>query len=156
MKKHLALILTAVLALALFAAPAFAAKEPQGEQDAEFVGYIGYDPNGADEIWGSFKSSDPSVITNLNVRDAAFTFAAASAGTTIYGYNYDSNGSDIRFYTIDTDTWTLSYPVRAPLHSIPYTAWHMTIPRISCMRLPPITAMTTFAVFIPSIAQRGL
>ena len=110
MKKHIALILTAVLALALFAAPAFAAKEPQGEQDAEFVGYIGYDPNGADEIWGSFNSSDPSVITNLNVRDAAFTFAAASAGTTIYGYNYDSNGSDIRFYTIDTDTWTLSYP----------------------------------------------
>ena len=77
MKKHLALLLTAVLALALFAAPAFAAKEPQGEQDAEFVGYICYDPNGADEIWGSFNSSDPSVITNLNVRDAAFTFAAA-------------------------------------------------------------------------------
>ncbi|MDD7688795.1 MAG: hypothetical protein PT940_05490, partial [Clostridiales bacterium] len=110
MKKHIAFILTAVLALSLFAAPAFAAKEPRGEQDAEFVGYICYDPNGADEIWGSFNSSDPSVITNLNVRDAAFTFAAASAGTTIYGYNYDSNGSDIRFYTIDTDTWTLSYP----------------------------------------------
>ena len=110
MKKHLALLLTAVLALSLFAAPAFADKEPQEGQDVELIGYIGYTPGGPDEIWGSFSSSDPSVITNLNVQNAAFTFAAASAGTTIYGYNYDSNGSDIRFYTIDTDTWTLSYP----------------------------------------------
>ena len=82
------------------------------------IGYIAFDPAGASGIWGSFADYDPSTITNLNVAGAVATFCATTVGDTIYGYNY--NDSDTRFYTINTETWTLSYPgTSAPAGYIP-------------------------------------
>ena len=85
---------------------------------ANLIGYIAFDPAGANGIWGTFADYDPSVITNLNVTGAVSTFCATTVGDTIYGYNY--NDSDTRFYTINTETWTLNYPgTSAPAGYIP-------------------------------------
>ena len=65
---------------------------------ANLVGYIAYDPSGSANMWGTFADYDPATIVSLGTAPA--TFAAASAGTTIYGYNYADG--DTRFYTIDT------------------------------------------------------
>ena len=64
---------------------------------ANLVGYVAYDPAGTSG-WGTFADYDPATIVSLGTAPA--TFAAASAGTTIYGYNYADG--DTRFYTIDT------------------------------------------------------
>ena len=85
---------------------------------ANLIGYIAFDPAGANGIWGTFADYDPSTITNLNVAGAVTTFCATTVGDTIYGYNY--NDSDTRFYTINTETWTLNYPgTSAPAGYIP-------------------------------------
>ena len=65
----------------------------------DLIGYIAFDPVGTSGIWGQFADYDPAVITNLG--SAANTFAAASAGHMIYGFNCDDN--DNSFYYIDTN-----------------------------------------------------
>ena len=71
-------------------------------------GYIAFDPEGTSGIWGGFADYDPSVIENFGAMGS--TFGGAFAGGNVYGFMYDSDTNDTRFYIMDADTHQVAYP----------------------------------------------
>ena len=71
-------------------------------------GYIAYDPDGTSNIWGGFADYDPSVIENFGAMGS--TFGGAFAGGNVYGFMYDSDTNDTRFYIMNADTHQVAYP----------------------------------------------
>ena len=71
-------------------------------------GYIAYDPEGTSGIWGGFADYDPSVIENFGTMGS--TFGGAFAGGNVYGFMYDSDTNDTRFYIMNADTHQVAYP----------------------------------------------
>ena len=71
-------------------------------------GYIAFDPEGTSGIWGGFADYDPSVIENFGTMGS--TFGGAFAGGNVYGFMYDSNTNDTRFYIMNADTHQVAYP----------------------------------------------
>ena len=71
-------------------------------------GYIAYDPEGTSNIWGGFADYDPSVIENFGAMGS--TFGGAFAGGNVYGFMYDSDTNDTRFYIMNADTHQVAYP----------------------------------------------
>ena len=71
-------------------------------------GYIAFDPEGTSGIWGGFADYDPSVIENFGTMGS--TFGGAFAGGNVYGFMYDSDTNDTRFYIMDADTHQVAYP----------------------------------------------
>ena len=71
-------------------------------------GYIAYDPDGTSNIWGGFADYDPSVIENFGTMGS--TFGGAFAGGNVYGFMYDSDTNDTRFYIMNADTHQVAYP----------------------------------------------
>ena len=71
-------------------------------------GYIAYDPDGTSGIWGGFADYDPSVIENFGTMGS--TFGGAFAGGNVYGFMYDSDTNDTRFYIMNADTHQVAYP----------------------------------------------
>ena len=71
-------------------------------------GYIAYDPEGTSNIWGGFADYDPSVIENFGTMGS--TFGGAFAGGNVYGFMYDSDTNDTRFYIMNADTHQVAYP----------------------------------------------
>ena len=71
-------------------------------------GYIAYDPEGTSGIWGGFADYDPSVIENFGAMGS--TFGGAFAGGNVYGFMYDSDTNDTRFYIMNADTHQVAYP----------------------------------------------
>ena len=57
----------------------------------------------------SFFSDAPSVITTETYFEKT-TYSSAFAGGNIYGYVYDSNGSDTRFFVMNAETFEVTYP----------------------------------------------
>ena len=71
-------------------------------------GYIAFDPEGTSGIWGGFADYDPSVIENFGTMGS--TFGGAFAGGNVYGFMYDSDTNDTRFYIMNADTHQVAYP----------------------------------------------
>ena len=71
-------------------------------------GYIAFDPDGTSNIWGGFADYDPSVIENFGAMGS--TFGGAFAGGNVYGFMYDSDTNDTRFYIMNADTHQVAYP----------------------------------------------
>ena len=71
-------------------------------------GYIAFDPDGTSGIWGGFADYDPSVIENFGTMGS--TFGGAFAGGNVYGFMYDSDTNDTRFYIMNADTHQVAYP----------------------------------------------
>ena len=71
-------------------------------------GYIAVDPEGTSGIWGGFADYDPSVIENFGTMGS--TFGGAFAGGNVYGFMYDSDTNDTRFYIMNADTHQVAYP----------------------------------------------
>ena len=71
-------------------------------------GYIAFDPEGTSGIWGGFADYDPSVIENFGAMGS--TFGGAFAGGNVYGFMYDSDTNDTRFYIMNADTHQVAYP----------------------------------------------
>ena len=71
-------------------------------------GYIAYDPEGTSGIWGGFADYDPSVIENFGAMGS--TFGGAFAGGNVYGFMYNSDTNDTRFYIMNADTHQVAYP----------------------------------------------
>ena len=71
-------------------------------------GYIAVDPEGTSGIWGGFADYDPSVIENFGTM--GHTFGGAFAGGNVYGFMYDSDTNDTRFYIMNADTHQVAYP----------------------------------------------
>ena len=71
-------------------------------------GYIAFDPEGTSNIWGGFADYDPSVIENFGTMVS--TFGGAFAGGNVYGFVYDSDTNDTRFYIMNADTHQVAYP----------------------------------------------
>ncbi|MEI3408571.1 MAG: DUF2436 domain-containing protein [Christensenellales bacterium] len=71
-------------------------------------GYIAFDPEGTSGIWGGFADYDPSVIENFVTMGS--TFGGAFAGGNVYGFMYDSDTNDTRFYIMNADTHQVAYP----------------------------------------------
>ena len=71
-------------------------------------GYIAFDPEGTSGIWGGFADYDPSVIENFGTMGS--TFGGAFAGGNVYGFMYDSDTYDTRFYIMNADTHQVAYP----------------------------------------------
>ena len=71
-------------------------------------GYIAFDPEGTSGIWGGFADYDPSVIENFGTMVS--TFGGAFAGGNVYGFVYDSDTNDTRFYIMNADTHQVAYP----------------------------------------------
>ncbi|MBR5947297.1 MAG: Ig domain-containing protein, partial [Clostridia bacterium] len=57
----------------------------------------------------SFFSDAPSVVTTETYFEKN-TYSFAFAGGNIYGYVYDSNGSDTRFFVMNAETFEVTYP----------------------------------------------
>ena len=71
-------------------------------------GYIAFDPEGTSGIWGGFADYDPSVIENFGTMGS--TFGGAFAGGNVYGFMYNSDTNDTRFYIMNADTHQVAYP----------------------------------------------
>jgi uncharacterized protein YjdB len=71
-------------------------------------GYIAFDPEGTSGIWGGFADYDPSVIENFGAMGS--TFGGAFAGGNVYGFMYNSDTNDTRFYIMNADTHQVAYP----------------------------------------------
>ena len=71
-------------------------------------GYIAFDPEGTSGIWGGFADYDPSVIENFGAMGS--TFGGAFAGGNVYGFMYDSDTNNTRFYIMNADTHQVAYP----------------------------------------------
>ena len=58
--------------------------------------------------WIEFPDYDPTAYIAHGSMQT--TFAAAFAGGNVYGYLYENEGADTRFYIMDAETYTVAYP----------------------------------------------
>ncbi|MBR3299132.1 MAG: DUF2436 domain-containing protein [Clostridia bacterium] len=74
-------------------------------------GYATYDlaSSGLEGNWIGFADYDPSTVSVLAPLGQQ-AWAGAFAGGNVYGYIYDSNGADHKFYIMDANTYSVSYP----------------------------------------------
>ena len=71
-------------------------------------GYATYDIGSTyDGQWITFPDYDPSAYMGLG--NMPQTWAAAFAGGNVYGYLYENEGADTRFYVMDPETYQVSY-----------------------------------------------
>ena len=72
-------------------------------------GYDTYDIGSTyDSQWIEFPDYDPTNYVGHGSMPT--TFAAAFAGGNVYGYLYDNEGADTRFYIMDAETYSVAYP----------------------------------------------
>ncbi len=78
---------------------------------AELFGFCLYDINNTVQNGNfvSFFADEPSVVTPRHAFDHT-VYAAAFAGGNIYGFIYDSNGTDTRFFVMDAETYEVRFP----------------------------------------------
>ncbi len=65
--------------------------------------------SGLADNWIGFADYDPSTVSVLAPLGQQ-AWAGAFAGGNVYGYIYDSNGADHKFYIMDANTYSVSYP----------------------------------------------
>ena len=72
-------------------------------------GYDTYDIGSTyNSQWVEFPDYDPTDYVGHGSMPT--TFAAAFAGGNVYGYLYDNDGADTRFYIMDAETYSVAYP----------------------------------------------
>ena len=72
-------------------------------------GFDTYDIAGTNSNqWIEFPDYDPTAYIAHGSMQT--TFAAAFAGGNVYGYLYENEGADTRFYIMDAETYTVAYP----------------------------------------------
>lgn len=78
---------------------------------AELFGFCLFDINNSMQNGNlvSFYADAPSTVTTRHAFDHT-VYAAAFAGGNIYGFVYDSNGTDTRFFVMDAETFEVRFP----------------------------------------------